>query len=397
MGTVYLGTDWRGGQAAVKVLRDDHRGDQGLRRRFAREVVAVAAIDSPRVARLVDADPLAEQPWLATEYVPGRTLTDAVLADGPMSDDGLRALAVGVAQALRAIHDAGVVHRDLKPSNIMLAADGPKIIDFGIVAGLPETVTASGIVLGSLGYIAPELLVDGGRPSSKADIFAWALTLVFASTGRSPFGDGPAEALLYRTVNSRPDLRAIPASLRGLVSAALDKDPDRRPDASGILRHLEGAPGGLDHPADASAGPRHPARALAAWTGARRRRVVLPAAVAAAALAVCATVLVAEAPQSSGRATTAQLSPAPASASATSTVPAPGSPRTTAAPVTVTTEVAGPRPGEPEPSDHPSSTGEPPASEPGSGQQGAATRPAPSGRSRGADEAKASKPPHGRG
>ncbi len=450
MGIVYLGSDPWGGQAAVKVLRDDHHGDQALRRRFAREVVVVAAIDSPRVARLLDADPLAEQPWLATEYVPGLTLTDSVLADGPMSDDGLRALAAGVADALRAVHEAGVVHRDLKPSNIMLAADGPKIIDFGIVAGLPETVTASGIVLGSLGYIAPELLVDGGRPSPKADIFAWALTLVFASTGRSPFGDGPVEALLYRTVNTVPDLRAIRGSLRGLVAAALDKDPRRRPTASEILRQLEGTPGGpgadrpvLDapsadapttdlrvrpavgstaaavlgptegaargdrsaeslpawagHPADQAETRPGPRPASRAGTGARRRRVLLPAASAAAALAVTATALVAAAPESSPGTANTQRSPLTASVAPASTVPAPADPVTTAAPVAVGTDPAGQRIGEPAASQPLSTAPDPSPSEPGSGKPRTAARPSSVGQSRGSGRPHDSKPPRGRG
>jgi len=404
MGTVYLGTDPSGRPAAVKVLHDDHDDDLASRRRFAREVVAVAAIDSPRVASLLDADPLDEQPWLATEYVPGPTLTASVLAAGPMVGDRLGALAVGTAEALCAVHAAGVVHRDLKPSNIMLAEDGPKIIDFGIVAGLPETVTASGVVLGSLGYIAPELLVDGGRPSSKADIFAWALTLVFASTGRPPFGDGSVEALLYRAVNTVPDLHAIPASLHGLVVAALDKDPGGRPTAEDLLGQLQEsrnvlAPGTRDldpppadaPPADAptaalaaaptatlapsaafgptadsapedpstellpaeaigyaDAGPttagtghRRPSRGvLPAQLRARRRRVLLPAAGAAAALAVTATALVAAAPEDSSGATDEHRPTHLVFSPPTSTEPSRLSPEATASPGAVSTDPA---------------------------------------------------------
>jgi len=242
MGTVYLGTDDSGRQAAVKVLRDSTGLAPASVQRFAREVVAVATIDSPRVARLLDADPVAEQPWLATEYVPGPTLTAAVSAGGPMPAGLLHALATGLAEGLCAVHEAGVVHRDLKPGNVMLAPDGPKIIDFGIVAGLPGTVTESGIVLGSVGYLAPELLVEREPPTSKADVFSWALTLVFAASGRPPFGDGPLEAMLYRTVSAEPDLRALPRPIRGVVAAALRKQPRRRPGAEELLALLREAP-----------------------------------------------------------------------------------------------------------------------------------------------------------
>jgi len=238
MGTVYLGTDASGRQAAVKVLRDGHGFDLASPRRFAREIVAVAAIDSPRVATLLDADPVGERPWLATEYVPGPTLAAAVTQNGPMPADQLHSLAIGLAEGLCAVHEAGVVHRDIKPSNVMLAHDGPKIIDFGIVAGLPGTVTESGIVLGSIGFMAPELLIDTGQPTAKADIFSWALTVVFASSGRAPFGDGPLEALLHRTVNTEPDLRDLPRSLRGVIVTALRKQPRRRPTAQELLGKL---------------------------------------------------------------------------------------------------------------------------------------------------------------
>ncbi|ONH31622.1 serine/threonine-protein kinase [Pseudofrankia asymbiotica] len=421
MGTVYLGSDPSGRQAAVKMLRDDHGGGQALRRRFAREVVAVAAIDSPRVARLLDADPLDEQPWLATEYVPGPTLTASVLADGSMSGDRLRTLAVGVAEALCAVHEIGVVHRDLKPSNIMLADDGPKIIDFGIVAGLPETVTASGIVLGSLGYIAPELLVDGGRPSSKADIFSWALTLVFASTGRAPFGNGPVEALLYRTVNTIPDLRAIPGGLRGLAVAALDKNPQRRPTAKELLTQLQGSPAALAPRARALGAPpadapttdfiarsatalAAPAALDAAMDDARddqavdslptdafdptdlpgtrasrrhasqhapvtalrkpRRRVLLPAAGMAAALAVTASALVAAAPENPSGVSNAQRPTLPASGPPASTEPTTLAPATTAPPGAAGTGPAAQPIAEPAAPRQPPATLDSPSSEP---------------------------------
>ncbi|ADP84444.1 serine/threonine protein kinase [Pseudofrankia inefficax] len=404
MGTVYLGSDAAGRLAAVKVLRDDLASDLALGRRFAREVVAVAAIDSPRVATLLDADPLGEPAWLATEYVRGPTLAASVPADGPLSGRRLRALAVGTAEALCAVHEVGVVHRDLKPSNIMLADDGPKIIDFGIVAGLPETVTASGLVLGSVGYIAPELLLDGGRPTSKVDIFSWALTLVFASTGRAPFGDGPAEAVLYRTVNSVPDLSDIPNGLRRLVAAALDKAPARRPTAAELLAELRETSLAYELTA---ASPRARAGSIPTASGRwldprpprlpaprpRRQRVLLPAAGVVAALAITGTALIAQAPRDGSGA-----APAPRPVSAGPASPGSGTPApATTGPTSVTgtgqvddqiTDPAAPARPSPEtdpdahgpgPSAavHPSSAGLPPAPQPKAGLHGQQQRASP--------------------
>ncbi|WP_084647288.1 serine/threonine-protein kinase [Parafrankia discariae] len=238
MGVVYLGVDGGGRQAAVKVLRDDYAEDPDFRRRFGREVSAASSVDSPRVARLLEADPDAEAPWLAAEYVPGFTLMAHIGRHGPLSPHALLELAIGLAAALNAIHQVGVVHRDLKPSNVMLPPDGPKVIDFGIAAGLPGTMTATGIILGSVGYMAPEMLTTQTRPGPAADIFSWALTVAFAATGRTPFGDGPLEALLHRTVHSEPKLTGVAGPLRAVLTAGLCKRPEHRPDAPRLLAEL---------------------------------------------------------------------------------------------------------------------------------------------------------------
>ncbi|WP_261562714.1 serine/threonine-protein kinase, partial [Frankia tisae] len=238
MGVVYLGEDAAGRQRAVKVLRDEHAGDQMFLRRFAREVRAAAAVDSPRVARLVDADPAAETPWLATEYIEGPTLTAEVARNGPLPAAALQTLAVELAMALAAIHDAGVVHLDLKPGNVMLAEDGAKVIDFGIAAGVPGTVTVTGVVLGSVGYMAPELLTTTGSPGPACDIFSWALTLAFAASGRPPFGEGPLQALLLRTLHNNAAVDGLPTRLAKIAAKALDKRPDRRPTARQLLDRL---------------------------------------------------------------------------------------------------------------------------------------------------------------
>ncbi|MFB7665195.1 PQQ-binding-like beta-propeller repeat protein [Kitasatospora sp. NPDC056138] len=230
MGRVYLARSAGGRTVAVKVVRPELAEDQEFRSRFAREVEAAQAVDGAYTAPVVDADKDGPVPWLATAYVLGPSLTDAVLAHGPLPEDSVRALGAGLAQALAAVHRAGLVHRDLKPSNVLLAADGPRLIDFGIARAMEgDSLTRTGIVVGSPGYMSPEQA--SGLPIGPAgDVFSLGSVLVYAATGEGPFesSSGPA-AQLYKVVHDQPRLDALPAALRPAVAACLAKDPARRP------------------------------------------------------------------------------------------------------------------------------------------------------------------------
>jgi outer membrane protein assembly factor BamB/serine/threonine protein kinase len=238
MGVVYLGRSGGGRVVAVKLVRPDIAEEFDFRERFAREVAAARAVSGAFTAPVVDADPLAETPWMATAFVPGINLHDAVARLGPLSEDQLRVLGLGLLEALTEIHRAGLTHRDLKPGNVLLALDGPHVIDFGISrpAGA-STLTQVGVVLGSPGYLAPEQ-VTGGVIGPAGDVFCLAATLVFAATGHGPFGTGSAEVLLYRGVHAEPDLSDVPAGLRPALLAMLVKDPALRPGVLEASRSL---------------------------------------------------------------------------------------------------------------------------------------------------------------
>jgi hypothetical protein len=232
MGVVHLARDPEGRPVAVKVLHP--LGSEGVnaRKRLAREVETMRRVRSPYVAEVLDADVTGEFPYIVTRFVSGPTLDEMVRTRGPLSGPGLRRLGHGMAEALTAIHAAGVVHRDLKPGNVMLADDRPIVIDFGIAqAGDATRLTQTGLVMGTPGYLAPEVIE--GEPSSPAsDVHSWGSTMVFAATGHLPFGGGSYETIFYRIISGRADLSGVPAPLVPLISAALARDPSHRPSAS---------------------------------------------------------------------------------------------------------------------------------------------------------------------
>ncbi|MEV7520524.1 bifunctional serine/threonine-protein kinase/ABC transporter substrate-binding protein [Streptomyces sp. NPDC091371] len=231
MGTVYLGRSPAGNLVAVKVIRADHGADPAFRARFRREAEAAAGLTGRWVVPVVAADPEAREPWLATPFVPGPALSEAVGGYGPLPARSVRILGARLAEALAEVHAAGLVHRDVKPGNVLLAPDGPRLIDFGIAraAGAP-TLTAADAVVGTPGYLAPELARAGGPPPGPAgDVFSLGCVLAYAGTARGPFGGGHPAAVVFRTVHDEPELDGLPAELLEAVGACLAKDPDVRP------------------------------------------------------------------------------------------------------------------------------------------------------------------------
>src|SRR5690625_3388913 len=253
-GEVFLGETEDGARAAVKVLHANWAGEDDMRRRFSAEVEQARKVSGFCVAAIVDADPEAAEPWIATEYIEGPTLQNSVIEHGPRRGTDLHRLAVSTARALSAIHSAGVGHRDLKPDNIMLAADGPRVIDFGIARAVESTsVTASGVI-GTIVYMAPEQL-EGTRLSPAVDIFAWGSVMVFAATGREAFPGPTQAARIARILGGEPELEGLAEPLLSIVRTCLDKDATRRPDASALLNLLISAPAEGRAPEAAATGP----------------------------------------------------------------------------------------------------------------------------------------------
>jgi len=228
---------------AVKLIHERIAAQHDYRTRFRREVVAARAVAGTCAARVLAADPDAPRPWLATEYIAGPSLAEAVDLGGPFAPATVEALAVGLAEALVAIHSAGIVHRDLKPANVLITAAGPKVIDFGMAVPTDPAaaveVTRTGTVVGSPGYLAPEQ-AEGRRATPAADVWAWALTVGFAATGRPPFGTGTAEVLLYRSMTTEADLAGVSPRLLAVLRSTLRRDPASRPPAARLLATLVG-------------------------------------------------------------------------------------------------------------------------------------------------------------
>ena len=254
-GAVFLGRARNGDHVAIKLLHAQMAGDPAARARFTREVTAAQKVEPFCTARVLEADVHGDQPYVVSEFIDGPSLHDVVVHNGPRGAAELERLAIGTVTALAAIHEAGIVHRDFKPNNVMLAADGPRVVDFGIartVNSQESAVTATGMVVGTPGYLAPEQLT--GAPLTPAvDIFAWGATMVFAGTGQSPFEADTLPVIINRILNEEPDLSALPAGpLRDLIGRCLSKDAGLRPPAAQLLLNLLGHVGAA--PANPSAG-----------------------------------------------------------------------------------------------------------------------------------------------
>ncbi|MFF9818724.1 ABC transporter substrate-binding protein [Streptomyces sp. NPDC014006] len=240
MGVVYLARSPGGALLAVKVIRAGYADDSGFRARFRREVEVAGRVRSPWVVPLVDADPDAALPWLAAAFVPGPTLADVVEECGPLPPAPARRLGARLAEALDAVHEAGLVHRDVKPGNVLIAHDGPRLIDFGIAREAEDTaLTATGMVVGSPGFLSPEQARgSGGQIGPPSDVFSLGCLLAYAVTGVRPFGEGSPAGMLARTVYDEPDLDGVPTGLTSLLRACLEKDPGSRPTAAEVRRTL---------------------------------------------------------------------------------------------------------------------------------------------------------------
>src|SRR4051794_728962 len=238
MGVVHLARKGGGPRVALKVLRPHIVGDDEARARLAREVASLERIRSRWIAEIVDADPWAEIPYVATRYVPGLSLHEHVPQEGPIEGDDLRWFARCLAEGVGAVHAAGVLHRDVKPSNVLLEGRAPILIDFGLarVADDPR-LTHTGWLLGTPGYLAPEILY-GDDATTASDVHSWAATVAFAATARPPFGRGPSMAIMDRVRRGEHDLSGIPEPLRQLVAECLDPEPERRPGLDAILGWL---------------------------------------------------------------------------------------------------------------------------------------------------------------
>ncbi|EFE85334.1 pknB-group protein kinase [Streptomyces albidoflavus] len=246
MGTVFLARTSSGRPVAIKLIHQQFAGDEEFRIRFRQEVAAARRVSGAFTAAVVDAAPEAEQPWMATTYIEGQTLAQHIAAAGPLDGVELRRLAIGLAEALRDIHRVGVVHRDLKPSNVVLSAEGPRVIDFGISrAADQQTLTMTGRVIGTPPFMSPEQLQAPRGVGPASDIFSLGTLLVYAATGSGPFDADSPYMTAYQVVHEEPSLGAVPEALRAVVGSCLDKEPAGRPSADDLLVLLRDLPADL--------------------------------------------------------------------------------------------------------------------------------------------------------
>ncbi|SMF31921.1 serine/threonine-protein kinase [Streptomyces sp. Amel2xC10] len=285
MGVVYLGRSRSGREVAVKVVHAQYAQDDVFRARFRQEIAAVRRVSGAFTAPVVDADPEAERPWMATQYVPGPALSARIRDGGPLKGAELRLLALGLVEALRDIHRAGVVHRDLKPANVLMAGDGPRVIDFGISrAAGNQTLTETGHAIGTPPFMSPEQFTDPRSVGPASDVFSLGALLVFAATGRGPFDAESPYLTAYRVMHEEPEVDAVAEPLRAVLTRCLAKEPGDRPelaelgpefaealpepaadDTRTVTLRLPPAPAAREEPTQAGAAPR-PAR------GSRARR-----------------------------------------------------------------------------------------------------------------------------
>ncbi|MFJ2026647.1 PQQ-binding-like beta-propeller repeat protein [Streptomyces sp. NPDC087897] len=253
MGTVFLARTSSGRPVAIKLIHQHFAGDEEFRIRFRQEVAAARRVSGAFTAAVVDAAPEAEQPWMATAYIEGPTLSQRISEGGPVGGAELRRLAIGLTEALRDIHRVGVVHRDLKPANVVLSSEGPRVIDFGISrAADQQTLTMTGRVIGTPPFMSPEQLQDPRGVGPRSDVFSLGTLLVFAATGQGPFDADSPYMTAYQVVHEEPSLDAVPPALRAVVEPCLAKEPEGRPSADELLVLLR------DLPADLGGAGPHP-------------------------------------------------------------------------------------------------------------------------------------------
>jgi hypothetical protein len=255
MGVVHLAAAPNGDRVAVKILRPQIIGDREARARLEREVAAMRRVRSPRVAECFDADPWGALPYVVTRFVVGIPLTEYVHEYGPLSPHRVHEIAVGMAEALASVHAAGLLHRDIKPTNVLMERDHPVLIDFGLAMSADESrMTRTGWLLGTPSYLAPEL-VHGQEPTPAVDVHAWACTVAYAVTGRSPYGGGPPVAVMDRIRRGEWRLNGVFESMRRILEPCLSYDPRHRPTAAQLCQWLAATPPDADPPAPAPTRP----------------------------------------------------------------------------------------------------------------------------------------------